>query len=187
MVGAILTQATNWNNVERAIGRLRRERALTATGLRRVRTERLARLIRPAGYPGEKATRLAAFTRWYLRRGGGRAARLFRTPWPALRRELLRLRGIGPETADAILLYAGAQPVFVVDAYTRRVFARHGLNAPAARYEDIQHQVMAALPGGAERYNELHALLVVVGKRHCHRRRPACAGCPLEQLPHNVC
>ena len=184
MAGAILTQATNWHNVERAIVRLRRAGALQPRRLLALRKGRLERAIRPAGYFREKATRLQAFSRWYVRRYAGRARRMFSTPWRILREELVSLHGIGPETADAILLYAGGQPAFVVDAYTIRVLRRHRLIRADAGYEDVRRIAMRALPAEVKVYKEFHALLVAVGKRHCHRRHPDCRGCPLGDLAH---
>ena len=186
MVGAVLTQATAWRNVEQAIGRLRRAGALRPRRFLALRRMELEGAIRPAGYFRQKATRLRVFARWYMTRYAGSARRMFRTPWPALRRELLALHGIGPETADAILLYAGAAPVFVVDAYTVRVFTRHRLLDRQATYDAVQQLAMRALPTDAALYNEFHALLVAVGKRYCHRRSPDCAQCPLGDLPHTI-
>ncbi|MGH9816984.1 MAG: endonuclease III domain-containing protein, partial [Candidatus Acidiferrales bacterium] len=134
IVGAILTQSTAWVNVERAIANLRRERMLTPLALEGVPLPRLARLIRPSGYFRQKAKNLKAFVRFLRREFGGSLARMFRTPTARLREMLLRVRGIGPETADSILLYAGNHPVFVVDAYTRRILLRHGL-IQEARFE----------------------------------------------------
>lgn len=182
MAGAILTQATNWHNVEQALARLRRAGGLAPRRLAAMPRRRLEQAVRPAGSFRQKAARLQGFARWYLRRYGGRPDRMFRQPWPALRDELLRVPGIGPETADSMLLYAGRKPVFVVDAYTTRVLSRHGALLAGARYADVQARVMQALPPAA--YNELHALFVAVGKRFCHRRRPDCRGCPLDDLPH---
>ncbi len=185
MVGAILTQATNWRNVEQAIARLKRTRLLQPRRIAAASRRTLAQAIRPAGYFRQKAGRLAGFARWYLARYGGRPARMFRTPWPRLRQELLALNGIGPETADSMLLYAGRKPVFVVDAYTARVFRRHRLVSARATYDDAQQLVMQEGPPPAT-YNEYHALLVAVGKRFCHRRRPECRRCPLGDLPHTM-
>ena len=184
MAGAILTQATSWHNVEQALGRLRRAGCLSAARIAALPLPRLERLVQPAGYFRQKARRLRIFARWYLARCGGRPERLFRTPWQALRQELLVLHGIGPETADSILCYAGGRPVFVVDAYTARIFRRHRLIAPGASYDQIQRLVMDALPETGNVYNELHASLVAVGKRHCVRRHPDCRRCPLGDLPH---
>jgi len=186
MVGAILTQATNWDNVEQAIERLARAGALQPRRLLALRQGRLERAIQPAGYFRQKATRLRAFSRWYVRRYAGEARRMFRTPWRILREELLSLHGIGPETADAILLYAGGQPVFVVDAYTVRVLTRHRLIRAEAGYEDVQRAALRALPAQVKVYNECHALLVAVGKRYCHRRHPDCQRCPLGDLAHTI-
>jgi len=178
MVGAVLTQNTAWRNVERAIGNLKRARLLTARALATVRREELACLIRPAGYFNQKAARLQGMAQWLVRRSGGSVRRLFRTPPEALRRELLSLKGIGPETADSILLYAGGVPVFVVDAYTRRVFSRHGFFAADLPYERIRAFFERALPADAALFNEYHALLVRLGKNYC-RPRPQCAACPV--------
>lgn len=184
MAGAILAQATNWQNVVRAIDRLRQHGALSPQKILALRSTRLESLVRPAGYFRQKAKRLKEFSRWYVRRYGGRHERMFRIPTDSLRQELLQLHGIGPETADSMLLYAGAKPVFVVDAYTRRLFVRHGLVRPQAAYDEIQRLAMRELPFKASLYNEFHALIVAVGKRACHRRAPACERCPLDDLPH---
>ena len=186
MVGAILTQATNWHNVEQAIDRLKARGPLTARRILASQLRHVQRAIRPAGYFRQKAARLQAFTRWYVNRYGGQAARMFRIPWPALREELLALHGIGPETADSMLLYAGGQPVFVVDAYTTRIFRRHRLIRANATYGQVQRLVMNGFPAPASVYNEFHALLVATGKRFCHRRQPDCEHCPLGALPHTV-
>ena len=186
MVGAILTQATNWHNVERAIAQLKVARALSPKALATSRATTLQRLIRSAGYFKQKAHRLQVFSRWYLARYGANARRAFRTdPW-TLRRQLLEIPGIGPETADSILLYAGHQPVVVVDAYTRRIFRRHELIAGDEPYDTIQQFVMDRLPENPMLFNEFHALLVEAGKRYCHRRNPECPRCPLGDLPRKL-
>ena len=186
MVGAILTQATSWHNAERAIERLKREGALAPRRVLAMPRARLERTIRPAGYFRQKARRLRALTSWYIKRYAGSARRMFRTSCQLLRDELLDLHGIGPETADSILLYAGNQPVFVVDAYTTRVLNRHRLIRRASRYEQVQAFAVRELPMSPKVYNECHALLVAVGKRYCHRRKPDCQRCPLRDLPHTV-
>ncbi len=186
MVGAILTQATNWHNVEQAIARLRQAGALSPRGLLALTSARLRRCVRPAGYFRQKATRLRQYARWYLRRFNGRPERLFAVAWPHLRAQLLELHGVGPETADSILLYAGEQPVFVVDAYTQRIFRRHGLIDATADYDQTQRLVMQRLRPSAGRYKEFHALLVAVGKRYCRRRDPHCESCPLGSWPHTL-
>jgi endonuclease-3 related protein len=178
MVGAILTQNTAWTNVEKAVANLRAERALTPRGLLALPPRRLARTIRPSGYFNQKARRLRGFTHWYLRQFGGSPARMRRVPLPRLREDLLALKGIGPETADSILLYALDKPVFVVDAYTRRIGERHGLMADGASYDEVQATFEAALPRRATLYNDYHAQVVVIGKDFCRKRAPRCGECP---------
>lgn len=184
MLGAILTQATNWHNVEQAIARLKRTGPLQPRRLVAMPSSRLERAIQPSGYFRQKARRVKAFSRWYVTRYGGNIRRMFRTPWSRLRGELLALHGIGPETADSMLLYAGHQPVFVVDAYTTRVFRRHRIIQAGSTYEQVQRVAMRELPAQTTLYNEFHALLVAVGKGYCHRRVPNCEHCPLRALPH---
>lgn len=183
VVGAILTQGTNWRNVERAIGNLRRERALSPRRLAALPRERLARLIRPAGYHHVKADRLRSFLRHLARHHGGSVRRLLSAPAAPLREELLGVHGIGPETADSILLYAAARPVFVVDAYTRRILSRHGLAAADLGYAPLQAIFSRALPPDAALFNEFHALLVRLGKEYCRPRHPRCPDCPLAVPP----
>ena len=182
IAGAILTQNTAWSNVERAIANLRRARLLTPAAIERVSTPRLARRIRPSGYFRQKAKKLKAFVRFLRREHGGSLGRMFRTPTIELREQLLRVHGIGPETADSILLYAGSHPIFVVDAYTHRIFGRHGLIRKADDYERVRQLVEASLPREARVYNEFHALLVHAGKNWCRAREPRCTECPL--APH---
>jgi endonuclease-3 related protein len=178
VIGAILTQNAAWRNVERAIERLRAAGALDLAVLRALPPARLAALVRPSGTFRVKAARLRAFAGHVARRHGGRLERLLRLPLPALRAELRQVPGIGAETADAIALYAAGRPVFVVDAYTRRILARHRLVAPDAEYTAVQTLFMAHLPHDPALFNEYHALLVRVAKEHC-RARPLCQGCPL--------
>jgi endonuclease-3 related protein len=186
IVGAILTQNTAWANVEKAIAPMRAVRLLNPSAIDAVPQERLAQLIRPAGYYNMKTARLKHFTHFLLTRYGGSLQRMFRTELAGLREELLTISGIGEETADSILLYAGGQPIFVVDVYTRRVLERHGLIATKTPYAGIQRLFMAHLPADPTRYNEYHALLVAVGKTYC-RRTPRCDGCPLRyDLPEGI-
>jgi endonuclease III related protein len=182
IVGAILTQNTSWTNVERAIANLRREHLLTPHALGRVPTARLASLIRSSGYFRQKAKKLKAFVRFLRAEYSGSLARMFRTPTLELREELLAVHGIGPETADSILLYAGHKKVFVVDAYTKRIFSRHGLVSENVPYEELRSLIEAALPRDVSRYNEFHALLVQVGKNWCRPRELRCADCPLQRF-----
>jgi len=179
MVGAILTQNTNWRNVERAIANLRAARALTPAAMLRLAPEALAELIRPAGYFRVKAARLGHLLAHLRGRHRGSVARMLRAPLPALREELLGINGIGPETADSILLYAAGLPSFVVDAYTKRVFSRHGLVRADASYTEVQALFTSALPADAPLFNEYHALIVRVGKDCCRPREPRCDACPL--------
>jgi endonuclease-3 related protein len=185
IIGAILTQNTAWRNVERAIANLRRAKALDWAVLRDLPFEALAELIKPAGTFNVKARRLKAFITWLWERFDGRLERMFALSLDTLREELLSVSGIGRETADAILLYAGNLPTFVVDAYTARILRRHGLIDNESGYEDIKELFESYLNADPQLFNEYHALLVNVGKLHC-RPRPRCAGCPLEQFPHEV-
>ncbi len=221
IVGAYLTQNTAWTNVELALRQLRRTRLLSLGGIRRTPSEELERIIRPAGYFRQKARSLKNFVTFLDGRYGGSLERMFAQPTQSLREELLSLIGVGPETADSILLYAGNHPVFVVDAYTRRVLERHGLISAKAKYEVIQQLCQRALKGVTERgtsetlepnpvagaapalsnsaprrhspsrmsrakrsaeaqiYNEMHGLIVQVGKHFCLKSKALCDECPL--------
>lgn len=213
MVGAILTQNTSWTNVERAMAKLREAGALNLQGIRNLPLAELEQLIRSSGYFRQKAQRLKDFVAFVDAKYGGSLERMFATPSSELRAELLTQKGIGMETADSILLYAGLHPVFVVDAYTRRVFERHGMVSGSAKYDDIRLLVERALAdetipsvasavGAGLRpaihppsvmstaqqtprtrvYNEMHGLLVQVGKHYCDKRQPKCDMCPLGEL-----
>ena len=177
-VGAILTQNTAWTNVERAIRCLRRARALNLTKLHTSPLPQLAEWIRPAGCFNVKARRLRAFTALVADRFGGRLDKLLALPAAELRPMLLAVHGIGPETADSIVLYAAQQPVFVVDAYARRFLHRHGWIGPRATYNEVAELFTARLPPDAQLFNEYHALIVALGKTYC-RPRPLCDKCPL--------
>jgi endonuclease-3 related protein len=181
ILGAILTQNTNWKNVERAIANLKREGLLDAAALAAVDAERLAEAIRPAGYFRIKAGRLKNFIRMLTGDFGGRLDALFALSTPALREAVLGVTGIGPETADSIVLYAAERPVFVVDAYTARILFRHGLIDAEAAYDDLQSLMQGALEDDVGLFKEYHALLVAVGKHYCRKRAPQCQGCPLEK------
>jgi endonuclease-3 related protein len=177
MVGAVLTQNTNWRNVERAIANLKAAKALTPARLTHLSEEELARLLQPSGFFRVKARRLKALMGWLMERAEGDLDRLRRRPLAGLRRELLALPGTGEETADSILLYALGKPTFVVDAYTRRALCRHGLTEPGAPYQKVKALFESSLPRQVSLFNEYHALLVELGKRFC-RPQPRCAGCP---------
>jgi endonuclease-3 related protein len=210
IAGAYLTQNTNWSNVEKAIGNLRRAGVLSVKGLREIPLRRLQQLVRPSGYFRQKAQRLKTFIRYLDRRYDGSLERMFSQTTDQLRTELLGLNGVGPETADSILLYGGNHPIFVVDAYTRRILERHEIITPRTSYEEIRGLIEAALsqaesgtlrfphsgseprhpvsgmsraPRGevAQHYNELHALIVRVGNQYC-RSTPRCEECPLREF-----
>ena len=206
VAGAYLTQNTSWSNVEKALGSLRKAGKLNVEGIRSVSLRKLQQLIRASGFFRQKSRSLKAFIQYLDARHGGSLRSMFarHRDTPAalhvLRNELLALNGVGRETADSILLYAGNLPVFVVDAYTRRIFARHGIVSEAASYEEIRELVeksLAAVPADqenvsrvasirrrelAQHFNKMHALLVNVGKDHCYKSAPDCEGCPLRQL-----
>lgn len=184
IVGAILTQNTAWTNVEQAIANLKRARLLTPSALKRVPLTHLAKLIRPSGYFNLKAKKLKAFVRFLFTQHHGKLSHLFQLDLDTLRNELLGVYGIGSETADSIILYAAHKPIFVVDAYTRRIFARLGLSHDQASYAELQSLFMANLPHDVRLFNEYHALIVALGKNICVARVPRCAACPLiEQCP----
>jgi len=182
IVGAILTQSTAWANVERAIANLRTASLLSPSAMLRTRTERLAGFVRPSGYFRQKAKKLKAFVRFLHNSYGGSLERMFETPTARLRQELLLVHGIGPETADSILLYAGNHPVFVVDAYTHRIFSRHGITSGKPDYEAVRNLFESSLPRQPELLNEFHALIVNTGKNWCRKKAPRCDGCPLRPL-----
>ena len=182
VVGAILTQNTNWKNVERAIASLKREALLDPRALDSIDAERLGEAIRPAGYYRMKARRLKNLMRLLAERFGGDLEALFALPAADLRETVLGVSGIGPETADSIVLYAAGRPVFVVDAYTARILYRHGMIESGATYDDLQSLFDGALADDVDLYQEYHALLVAVGKDFCKKRAPQCDGCPLARF-----
>jgi len=182
MIGAVLVQNTNWQNVKRAIANLRQADLLEPHALYAVPLEELESLIRPAGYFRIKARRLHNLLKFLVERYGGSLEAMFRTDLQTLRAELLAVPGIGPETADSILLYAGGLPIFVVDTYTHRIFARHGWIDFDADYHAIQDHFQSGLPSDASLYNEYHALLVNLGKHYCRKTKPKCPECPLFEL-----
>lgn len=181
MVGAILTQNTAWKNVTLAIGNLKREKLLSVRGLRSVPEGQLAQLIRSSGYFNQKARHVKALIAFLDERYAGSLARMARAETAHLRKELLAVRGIGPETADSILCYAFGRPVFVIDAYTRRVLVRHGLIHARPSYAEMQALLMRHLPADAALFNDFHAQLVAVGHRFC-KPQPQCEACPLRSF-----
>jgi len=178
-IGAILTQNTNWGNVEKAIDNLRKEDILEAVALHDLSAKKLAALIRPAGYYNIKAKRLKNFLNLLAGEYRGSMKRMRKEELPAIRKKLLSVNGIGPETADSIILYALEKPVFVIDAYTKRVLSRHNLMEHEAPYEEYQELFHAHLKKDAALFNEYHALLVRTGKEYC-RTKPLCEPCPLK-------
>jgi len=178
VIGAILTQNTAWPNVERAIANLKRHNLLTPERLYRLDIKKLARLIRPSGYYNIKAGRIKAFLDFLFGKYNGSLKKLFSKKSAQLRKELLGVCGIGPETADSIMLYAADKPVFVVDAYTKRIFSRRGMVRKDAVYADIQKFFTDNLPRSRRLFNEYHALIVGLGKSVC-RTKPRCDICPI--------
>ena len=179
MVGAVLTQNTAWTNVEKAIANLKGAGALSPEAIAGAHLRRLAGWLKPSGYFNVKARRLRALCRWLQAEGGTRA--LARRATPELREALLSVHGVGPETADDILLYAFARPVFVIDAYTRRIFRRLDLIGGDEPYEHLRELFERALGPDVQLYNEYHALIVRHGKDIC-RNRPRCGGCCLSEI-----
>jgi len=215
IVGAYLTQNTSWTNVERALRRLRSAGLLNVQAMRKVSLAKLESQIRSAGYFRQKARRLKKFVAFLDDHYGGSLARMFAQPTARLRQELLALNGVGPETADSILLYAGQHPVFVVDAYTRRLLGRHGILPENATYEVVRNLCEGALGRVAapdslpplkigkqqllvshhpspmslakrapvtQAYNDMHGLIVQIGKQYCLKSRPHCEQCPLQRF-----
>ena len=179
MVGAILTQNTAWKNVEKAITNLRQEKLLTVKKLAKVRKQKLARLIKPSGYFNQKAERLQSLARYLDKNYQGSLKKFFNQDTSTLRDELLSLKGIGFETADSMLLYAGHKPVFVIDLYTKRIMERLGLSQ-ASDYQSLQELFESQLPRKAELFNQYHALLVEFAKDYC-RKTPLCNDCFLAE------
>ncbi|MEN8190272.1 MAG: endonuclease III domain-containing protein [Thermodesulfobacteriota bacterium] len=182
MVGAVLTQNTNWQNVEKAIGRLKEADLLSFDRLLQLGLTELAEYIRPAGYYNLKAGRLKNLLQMIDERYDGDLDALFQEYPDDGRAALLAVKGVGPETADSILLYAGGHPVFVVDAYTHRVFSRHNLVPEESSYWEIQQAFSDSLDEDASLFNEYHALIVTVAKKYCKKKSPDCDNCPLKDL-----
>ena len=182
MVGAVLTQNTNWTNVSKAIDNLKIENLLSFEKLHGLPIEALAEKIKPAGYFNLKAARLKNLLNFIAREYNGSPEEMFAADMYTLREEILTVKGIGPETADSILLYAGGKPVFVVDAYTHRIFARHNIISEEEEYHEIQEYFSLALPDDVALFNEYHALIVRLGKEFCRKSKPLCVQCPLGEF-----
>jgi len=182
MVGAILTQNTSWSNVEKAIDNLKKENLLEPRKLYRINQEELAQLIKPSGYYNIKAQRLKNFVNIFVNDFEGSAEKMFSGDSKELRKKLLKVNGIGPETADSILLYAGEKPFFMVDAYTKRIFSRHKLISKDSTYYQIQEFFIKNLDQDVKLFNEFHAQIVILGKTICTSRNPDCAKCPIAFL-----
>jgi len=180
IVGAILTQNTNWQNVEKAIINLKRAKALNAQKLYSMPKEKIARLIQPSGFFNIKSVRLKEFLRFFFENYNGDIRRLVKQDGLILRKELLLVKGIGPETADSIILYALDKPVFVVDAYTRRVFSRHKIITQDAGYDEVQNLFSKKLKNEVKLFNEYHALIVRLAKVYCLKNNPKCDLCPIK-------
>ena len=181
-VGAVLTQNTNWGNVEKAIQNLKKQGVLSSRGIHGLSVNELASLIKPAGYFNVKAKRLRSFLDFLMNEYCGRMENMAREDLTQLRPKLLRIHGIGPETADSILLYALEKPIFVIDAYTKRILSRHGITASDGSYAEFQELFHASLKRDVHLYNEYHALFVRAGKTFCRRTKPLCEKCPLHDM-----
>jgi endonuclease-3 related protein len=181
VIGAILTQNTNWSNVEKAIKNLKTAGKLSPEGIHGLSMTELAELIKPSGFFNVKAKRVKAFINWLFSKYDGNLSKMFARDLQTLRTELLSVKGIGPETADSILLYAGNMPTFVVDAYTHRIFSRHELIPEESTYDDMKSFFEDNLPKDVQLFNEYHALLVNIGKMFCKPRK-VCEPCPLKDI-----
>ena len=182
MVGAVLTQNTNWTNVEKAIANLKNSDQLSFSCLHDMPIEELAEYIRPAGYYNIKARRLKNLFQMVEDEYEGEIAFLFEDSLDGSRENLLRVKGVGPETADAILLYAAKKPAFVIDTYTHRVFSRHQLVEEDTDYYSLQQEFLDSLPEDVSLFNEFHALIVAVAKEFCKKKKPRCSNCPLQRV-----
>lgn len=186
VIGAVLTQNTNWANVERAIANLRQRRLIDIRRLLAIDPAGLAELIRPAGYFTVKTRRLRNLLTFIDEQFDADLSACFDQPLDTLRNQLLAVNGVGPETADDIVLYAAEKPSFVVDAYTRRIFTRHGLLTDAHDYTATKAFFEAALPADVELFKEYHALIVACAKDFCRKSSPRCDTCPLNRFPHTI-
>ncbi|HIE34134.1 MAG TPA: endonuclease III domain-containing protein [Candidatus Altiarchaeales archaeon] len=181
IVGAILTQASNWNNVERAINNLKSSNLMSAESIRKTDIEEISNLIRPVGYYNEKSRKLKIFVNFLYERYEGNLTKLFELDTEKLRRELLSVWGIGQETADSIILYAANKPTFVIDAYTKRIMSKLGFATEDTTYHDLKKFFELRIPNDIRIYKEFHALLVELGKNYC-KVKPRCDICPLNDM-----
>ncbi|MCK5391470.1 MAG: endonuclease III domain-containing protein [Deltaproteobacteria bacterium] len=186
ILGAILAQNTSWKNVEKAINNLRKLNLISIDKLKLLTTDELAQLIRSSGYFNQKALKIKNFVKFITENYNGSLENMFEEDMYVLRDKLLSIKGVGPETADCIILYGGNKPIFVIDTYTYRVLSRHGLVPEQTSYNEMQELFMDSLNLDPGIFNEYHALLVKVGKEHCKKRIPLCTGCPLEGDPHTI-
>ncbi len=186
VLGAILTQNTAWRNVEKALQNLKQSKVMSVEKLSLITTDELANLIRPSGYYNQKALKIKNFIGFLNENYDGMIEDMVDEEALTLRTKLLDINGIGPETADSIMLYCANKPIFVIDAYTYRIFSRHGLVPEQTNYNEMQEVFMDSLERDAQMFNEYHALVVKLGKEHCRKQNPLCTGCPLEGDPHTV-
>ncbi|MDD2372516.1 MAG: endonuclease III domain-containing protein [Syntrophomonadaceae bacterium] len=182
IIGAVLTQAVAWKNVTRAINNLKSAHLININAILNINEEDLAQCIKPALYHRQKARKLKALMTFIAREYNSDLDLMFAQPLPVLREKLLAVWGIGPETADSILLYAGDKPVFVVDTYTKRIFYRLGMVDENISYQEMQEYFHNNVPPNLYIYNEYHALLVGLGANYCKKSRPGCSQCPLLKL-----
>jgi endonuclease-3 related protein len=182
MVGAVLTQNTAWANVERAIKNLKKANALSLNKIYHLPPKKLAQLIRPAGYFNVKAKRLQNLMDFLYNKCQRDLTRLFKKEIPELRQALLKINGVGKETADSIILYAANKPIFVIDAYTKRVLSRHKILDSSKDYDAFQDLFMQNLPRNARLFNEYHALIVRLAKDFCSNQKPKCVKCPIKKI-----
>jgi len=179
IIGAILTQNTNWKNVEKALYNLNKNNLIDTKKINKIKTEKLAELIRPSGYYNQKAKKLKNFSNFLLKKYNGELSLFFNKNIKELREELLSINGIGPETADSIILYAAEKPIFVIDAYTKRIYSRIFNIKHELGYEELQEIFEKNLKKDVKLFKEYHALLVELGKNCCKRKNPLCDGCPV--------
>ncbi len=186
IIGAILTQNTTWKNVEKAISNLKHNNLISIEKLSVIPTDQLAQLIKSSGYYNQKAIKIKSFVTFVNNNYSGNLGNMLSEQLYDLREKLLSIKGIGPETADSIILYAAKKPIFVIDTYTHRILSRHGLIPEETNYNEMQELFMGSLPDDHQLFNDYHALFVKTAKEHCKKKSPICNGCPLEFDPHEI-